>query len=69
MGEKELQALRSILEDTNNKKYMVGTWSINFNKEQNTFQFDKCEFVGYCEERPVVINLEGTVLDKGGPII
>jgi hypothetical protein len=40
MGEKELQALRSILEDTNNKKYMVGTWSINFNKEQNTFQFD-----------------------------
>ena len=48
---------------------MIGTWSINFNKEQNTFQFDKCEFGGYCEERPVVINLEGTVIDKGGPII
>ncbi|MDG1990789.1 MAG: hypothetical protein P8J51_05920 [Dehalococcoidia bacterium] len=69
MGEKELQALRDILEDVNNKKYMIGAWSINFNKEQNTFQFDKCEFGGYCEEKPVIINLEGTVLDKGGPII
>ena len=69
MGEKELQALKDILEDTNNKQYLIGSWAINFNKETQAFQFDKCEFGGYCEERPVVIDLKGNITDKGGPII
>ena len=34
-----------------------------------SFQFDKCEFGGYCEERPAVINIDGKIIDKGGPII
>tara|TARA_Y100001970_G_scaffold212097_1_gene258980 strand:+ start:69 stop:284 length:216 start_codon:yes stop_codon:yes gene_type:complete len=69
MGEKELNALKSILEDPGNKKFMIGTWSINFDKEKKIFQFDKCEFGGYCEERPAVINIDGEIIDKGGPII
>ena len=48
---------------------MIGTWSINFDKEKKIFQFDKCEFGGYCEERPAVINIDGEIIDKGGPII
>jgi hypothetical protein len=69
MGEKELNALKSILENPANKKFMIGSWSINYDKEKKSFQFDKCEFGGYCEERPAVINIDGKIIDKGGPII
>jgi hypothetical protein len=48
---------------------MIGSWSINYDKEKKSFQFDKCEFGGYCEERPAVINIDGKIIDKGGPII
>ena len=35
MGEKELNALKSILENPANKKFMIGSWSINYDKEKN----------------------------------
>ena len=69
MGEKELNALKNILEDSANRKLMIGSWSINYDKEKQAFQFDKCEFGGYCEERPSIIDIDGNVIDKGGPII
>jgi hypothetical protein len=45
-----------------------GTWSIHFDKKRGAFSFDKCENEGYCEERPAVIALDGSVLDPGGPL-
>ncbi|MBK9344841.1 MAG: hypothetical protein IPN07_17865 [Dehalococcoidia bacterium] len=47
---------------------MRGTWSIHFDKQRAAFTFDKCENAGYCEERPAVIALDGSVLDPGGPL-
>ena len=45
-----------------------GTWEIRWDKDRDAFAFDKCEFGGYCEERPSVIAIDGEVLDPGGPI-
>lgn len=70
MGKAELEALvRVIQEQLDGENLAVGTWSIVFNKERGTFAFDKCEAGGYCEERPAVIALDGTVLDRGGPLL
>ena len=37
MGEKELNALKGILENPANKKFMIGSWSINYDKEKKSF--------------------------------
>jgi len=72
MGREQLQALAKILDQQlalGREGVVGGTWEIRWNKERNAFEFDKCEFGGYCEERPSVIALDGSVLDPGGPII
>jgi len=70
MGREQLIALQKILERqlALDRNVIGGTWEIRYDKERNAFAFDKCEFGGYCEERPSIISLEGEVLDPGGPI-
>jgi hypothetical protein len=72
MGREQLQALATILERQlalGREGVVGGTWEIRWNKARQAFEFDKCEFGGYCEERPSVIALDGTVLDPGGPLL
>ncbi len=71
MGRKQLEALQKIIEQqlAQDRNVIGGTWEIRWDKERDAFAFDKCEFGGYCEERPSVIALGGEVLDPGGPII
>jgi hypothetical protein len=73
MGRTELAALAAIIqqqissEGTNSP--LVGSWTIRFDKERQVLYFDKCEFGDYCEERPAVFSLDGTVVDRGGPLL
>ena len=72
MGKEQLAALARIIqgqlaEGWNNA--VVGTWSIRYDGKRRAFTFDKCEDGVYCEERPTVIDLEGNLVDRGGPII
>ena len=72
MGREQLQALARIIEQQialGQQGVVGGTWEIRWNKERAAFEFDKCEFGGYCEERPSVIALDGSVLDPGGPLL
>lgn len=72
MGREQLEALVSILQQQlalGREGVVGGTWEIRYDKEKSAFLFDKCEFAGYCEERPSVIALDGTVLDPGGPLL
>ena len=72
MGREQLQALVSVLEEQlalGRDGVVGGTWEIRYDKEKSAFLFDKCEFGGYCEERPSIIALDGTVLDPGGPLL
>ena len=71
MGREEIAALIAILTAENeagSSSPVRGVWSIHFDKKKGAFTFDKCENDGYCEERPSVIALDGTVLDPGGPL-
>ncbi len=71
VGSKELQALIEVLQDQlaqGRDGYVVGTWTIQYDKERSAFTFNKCEDGVYCEERPAVISLDKAVLDKGGPL-
>jgi hypothetical protein len=72
MGKEQLAALARIIEGQlaegwNNA--VVGTWTIRYDGERRVLTFDKCEDGVYCEERPTVIDLDGNVVDRGGPII
>ena len=72
MGKEQLEALVSVLQQQlalGREGVAGGTWEIRYDKEKGAFLFDKCEFAGYCEERPSVIALDGTVLDPGGPLL
>jgi hypothetical protein len=72
MGREQLEALARILDQQialGREGVVTGAWEIRWDKDRNAFEFDKCEFGGYCEERPSVIALDGSVLDPGGPII
>ena len=72
MGSKELAALLTVLEQElarGRAGHIIGTWTIRYEKERSAFSFDKCENDGYCEERPAVLALDGSVLDPGGPIV
>ena len=71
MGREQLEALARVIEEQLGRGLdgvVVGTWEIRYDKERRAFLFDKCEYGGYCAERPSVIALDGTVLDPGGPI-
>ncbi len=71
MGREQLEALVRILQDQLEEGpdgVIVGSWSIRWDKHIQGFYFDKCEWGGYCEERPSVISLAGEVVDKGGPL-
>jgi hypothetical protein len=72
MGREQLAALARIIEEqmkegTNSP--LMGTWTIHYDKDKAAFYFEKCEFGDYCEERPTVVGLDGTVIDKGGPLL
>ena len=72
MGREQLEQLSNIIQQQlalGRDGVVVGTWGIRYDKERNAFEFDKCEFSGYCEERPSVIALDGAVLDPGGPLL
>jgi len=72
MGREQLMALVQVLQQElakGNENLAIGTWDIRYDKKKQAFYFDKCENDGYCEERPSVIGLDGTVLDKGGPLL
>ncbi len=71
MGRREIAALIEILTEQQGRggdSLALGAWTIKFDKKRNAFTLDKCENEGYCEERPAVIALDGTVLDPGGPL-
>ena len=72
MGREQLAALARIIDEQlafGTDSPLMGTWTIAFDRERSRFYFEKCEFGNYCEERPTIIDLEGTVVDKGGPIL
>jgi hypothetical protein len=72
MGREQLQALCRVIEQELARGLdgvVVGTWAIRWDKERQAFEFDKCEFQGYCEERPSVVAIDGSVLDPGGPLL
>jgi hypothetical protein len=72
MGREQLEALARVLAAQialGRDGVVTGTWEIRYDKERQAFLFDKCEFGGYCEERPSVIALDGSVLDPGGPVL
>jgi len=74
VGTKELEALVQILQTEIAKgrdNHVTGTWHIHFEKERKegpAFSFNKCESEVYCEERPSVIGVDGSVYDAGGPL-
>jgi hypothetical protein len=72
MGRKEFEALVKILQAqlaSAKDNVITGSWTITFSKDFNAFMFEKCELGGYCEERPSVIDLNGKILDRGGPLL
>jgi hypothetical protein len=72
MGREQLAALVAILQqqlDGGAENVIVGSWSVRWDKDQQAFYFDKCEWGGYCEERPSVISVSGEIIDRGGPLL
>lgn len=72
MGKQQLEALVAVLQQQialGPEGVVTGTWAIRYDRERSAFLFDKCEFDGYCEERPSVVALDGSVLDRGGPLL
>ena len=71
MGAKELEALIAVLREQvalGRDGHALGTWTIRYDKARAAFSFDKCESEVYCNERPSLIALDGSVLDPGGPL-
>jgi len=73
MGRDQLAALAKIIEDQLAKEGtnspLVGSWTISYDAERSVLYFGKCEFGDYCEERPAVFGLDGSVIDRGGPLL
>ena len=72
MGREQLEALAAIIKqqlDNGTDNPLIGTWTVEFDKERQVFYFGKCEFGGYCEERPTVISVAGEMVDRGGPLL
>ena len=73
MGLKELEALKAVIEKEiakGRENDVQGTWHIHFEKRGETpvFSFNKCESEVYCEERPTVFGVDGSLIDAGGPL-
>jgi len=71
MGREEIAALIRILErelEKGTEGIALGTWHIHFDGKRRAFLFDKCENEGYCEERPAIVGVDGTIIDPGGPL-
>ena len=71
MKRDKLEALVEILRtqlDAGSDSVITGTWTIRYDETKDAFTFDKCQNDGYCEERPSIVGVDGTVLDKGGPL-
>jgi len=72
MGREQLEALARIIGEQlalGPGNAVTGSWTIRYDRERQALLFEKCEDGFYCEERPSVIALDGTVLDKGGPLL
>lgn len=72
MGKEQLAALAEIIKrqlDDGADTPLIGAWTVEYNKDKQVFYFGKCEFGGYCEERPAVVSLSGEVVDRGGPLL
>jgi hypothetical protein len=72
MGREQLTALAQIIEEqlaSGTDNAVVGTWTIRYDGQRDVLYFEKCEDGFYCAERPAIIDLQGNVLDKGGPIL
>jgi hypothetical protein len=72
MGKEQMLALVRVMLDQlelGNESAVTGTWSIRYDAQRQVFYFEKCEDGVYCEERPAVIDLQGNVIDRGGPIL
>jgi hypothetical protein len=72
MGKEQLEALARIISEQLKEgpnSAVIGTWSIRYDGERKVLYFETCEDGIYCEERPAVIDLEGNVIDAGGPIL
>jgi hypothetical protein len=71
MGREQLAALARIIEQqlADPQNAALGTWTIRYDGKRNVVYFEKCEDGVYCEERPAVIDLDGNVLDRGGPLL
>ncbi len=72
MGREQLEALARIIDEQLKEGLsgvVIGTWTIRYDGQREVLYFDKCEDGVYCEERPAVIDLKGTVVDPGGPIL
>ena len=71
MGKEQLEALARIIDQQlamGPGNAVTGTWTIRYNGEKQVLYFEKCEDGAYCEERPAVIALDGSVVDPGGPL-
>jgi hypothetical protein len=71
MGREQLLALARIIEEQlelGPGNAVIGTWTIRYDGNRKVLYFEKCEDGVYCEERPAVVDLEGKVLDPGGPL-
>ena len=71
MGREQIAALIAILQqqlEKGTEGVVLGAWKIDYDKKRSAFVFDKCENDGYCEERPSVVALDGSVIDPGGPL-
>ena len=72
MGKDQLAALIQVLQQQltlGQGGVVLGTWSIVYDKAAEAFQFQKCEAGDYCEERPAIVALDGSVMDRGGPLL
>ena len=72
MGKEQLEALARIIGEQlalGPGNAVVGSWTIRYDRAKEALYFEKCEDGFYCEERPAVIDLKGTVVDPGGPIL
>jgi hypothetical protein len=72
MGKEQLAALARIIEQQEAEglgNVLLGTWTIRYDGQKKALYFEKCEDGFYCEERPAVVDLEGNVLDRGGPLL
>ncbi len=72
MGKEALEALTRIIHEQlalGPGNAVTGSWTIRFDSARQAFTFDKCEDGFYCSERPAVVDLQGVVLDPGGPLL